>query len=512
LLTREKKSIHGRVAQAIESQSAGNLDAQVEILAGHYLRSAYQEKALHYLILAGQKAAREYANQQSLRHFSEAAALLSHSQHSPEQAREVWAGIGDVLTFMGDYSGARQKFQIALNTCSRSEDSGNDLPVIRVLSRLNSKIAATYERQGDYAQALQHLEKAHQVLEQTIIPSPYEKASILNAMGWIYFLQGKFGDARKTICTALALVEGSKHFDVLASIHNRLGAVAYQERSYYESEMHVSESLALRERMNDKPGVARLYNNLGLLGLMRGNLRKAEENFVQSALLLERTGDAEGIALSNINLGLVKIDRGDLESAGTYLAKAIQAASEIGHRYYLALAKMYIGRINTEIGDYPAADRCLKESLAIFTEIGAADGRIDTLYYLAENYLACNDFDKASAYASQMEEKLLQLGTEIAGQAVQLGRVRRLSGKLARLQHRFTEAKIHLEESDRIFSQSSEKLELGRTYLELGLLARAQHSPSQAKGFFQQAYLICDQLGAERDLIKAKTELDRLQK
>jgi len=100
-------------------------------------------------------------------------------------------------------------------------------------------------------------------MDRSIVPSPYEKASILNSIGWIFFLQGKFGDARTTLTTALNLIKGSGHFDILASIHNRLGAVAYQERSYYEAEMHVSESLMLRERMNDKAGVARLYNNLG---------------------------------------------------------------------------------------------------------------------------------------------------------------------------------------------------------------------------------------------------------
>ena len=512
LLRSEKERLHGQVAKAIENHYAGNLEDQVEILAGHFLRSVYLDRALHYLILAGQKAGREYANQQSRQHFSEAAVLLSRVPHTSDQARQIWTGMGDVLTFVGDYPNARKNYQEALSLYDVIGESENNLSVIRECSGLHRKIATTFERQGDFQEALQHLAQANQVLDQSIIPSPYEKAAIFNSTGWIYFLQGRFGEARKSLSSAQKLVEGTKNLDILASIHNRLGAVAYQERSYFESEMHVSESLNLRERMNDKAGVARLYNNLGLLGLMRGNLRMAEENFTQSTTLLERIGDAEGIALTNINLGLVKIDRGDFQAAGSYLAKAMHAAEQIGHRYYLALANLYIGRINTEAGDHAAAGRSLSESLSIFTELGAADGRLDTLFYIAENYLADQDIDQASASSELAEAELNRSDTEISANAVQRGRVLRLQGKIARVKGDFVHARKKLEESDRVFSQSSEKLELGRTYQELGCLAKNQGSRSLAKGYFQRAGLIFDQLGADRDLCKVKKELDHLNK
>jgi predicted ATPase len=510
LMRGEKQRLHGMVAEALENGTLGNPEAQVEVLATHYLRSSRLDRALYFLILAGQKAAREYANQQSRQHFDSAAGLLSKIPHTPDQARQVWTGLGDVLTFLGDYPQARDNYLKALSECDRLTDLGAELMVFRERSSLRRKIATTYERQGEYGEALQQLAEANQILDQSMIPSVNVRASISNSVGWIYFLQGRFKEARQSFSTALKLVEGGRHFDILASIHNRLGAVAYQERSYYEAEMHVSESLALRERMNDKSGVARLYNNLGLLGLVRGNLRLAEESFTKSCALLERIGDAEGIALSNINLGLVKIDRGDLESAATYLAKAIFAAEQIGHRYYLALAKLYIGRINTEAGDYPAADRLLQESLSAFTEMGALDGRIDALTYLGENGLASQDIKSAARFSALAQVELDQPAPGNAASEVQLGRVLRLQGKIARAERDFGRAREKLEGSERIFSGSGEKLELGRTYLEIGRLARENGSRSLARGHFEKAGMIFDQLGAERDRILADAELESL--
>ena len=329
LLRKDRKRLHGIVASTLERIHTGRLENQIEVLAGHYLRSDFLDKALHYLILAGNKSARDYANSQAKKQFEEARELLPLVPHTTQQALAIWSGLGDVLVFIGEYEDARGSYQKALEMFRKDRSIKNDSDQ----SAIHRKIAITFERQGDFDLALDQLGSAEKILKTAQISNPVPTAEILNDTGWIYFLRGNFEQARDLLQSALNMVADSDQISVVASIHNRLGAVAYQVREYDQAALHVRKSLELRKTLGDLSGEARLFNNLGLLGLMSGDLREAEFNFIQSIDLLEKIGDTEGISLANINLGLVKFDRGDYESAEIHLEKAQAVAEQIGHRF-----------------------------------------------------------------------------------------------------------------------------------------------------------------------------------
>jgi predicted ATPase/class 3 adenylate cyclase len=506
LLRRDRNRLHGKVAQTLESVYADHLESQVEVLAGHYLRSVYLDKALHYLVLAGSKSAQEYANLQAKKYFEEARDLLADVEHSAEQAMKVWTGLGDVLVFIGEYAFAQECYKEAVKTGIASPEIPADLSP-NVIQR---KIAITYERQGDFDQALNHLSLANDALRASGNSSPVAKAQILNAKGWIFFLRGNFDQAQDALESALDLVEETDEFSTIASIHNRLGAVSYQLREYKQAANYVRKSLEMRKTLGDLSGEARLYNNLGLLGLMSGDLRDAEMNFDQSIALLEKIGDTEGITLANINLGLVKYDLGDYESAGVYLERARGVAEKIGHRFYLGLANMYLGRLETALKGYERAVGLLDESLQIFEELGAEDNLIDAMCYLAENYLAWGNLADSIQWSERAYSALTGDGAEQVGDSVQAGRVLRVQGAIARLQGNLEHADQFLLESAKIFSAALEKLESARTAYELGLLAMDLNETGRAQEYFNQAREIYTDVGAKMELQRVDTGLSKI--
>jgi adenylate cyclase len=498
LLRKDRKRLHGIVASTLEQVHAERLENQVEVLAGHFLRSEYLDKALHYLILAGNKSARDYANSQARKHFEEAKKLLPLVPHTTEQALGLWSGLGDVLVFIGEYEDARQCFQEALEMYKQDLSYGDD----HNQSAIYRNIAITFERQGNFDLALDQLSAADDILKAAQISSPVPKAQILNDIGWIYFLRGNFDQAQDVLGSALNLVADSDQYSVVASIHNRLGAVAYQVREYDQAAMHVRRSLELRKTLGDLSGEARLYNNLGLLGLMSGDLREAEINFIQSIELLEKIGDTEGISLANINLGLVKFERGDYELAEMHLDKAKTIAEQIGHRFYLGLADMYLGRLETARGRYEQSVEMLEESMQIFEELGAKDNLIDAMCYLAENHLAWGDIDGSIHWSDKAHQELAAENGDLSDDSVQFGRVLRLQGTIARHQGEYARSEKLLLESAKIFSAAYEKLESARTAYELGLLALIQTKYDEAQQYFIEARTIFDEVGADKELLR----------
>ena len=496
LLRKDRENLHGKVAEAIETCFSDRLEGQIEVLAGHYLRSARLDRALHYLILSGQKAGRDYANEQAKRHYEEALRLASRIEHTTRQEVQLHSGLADVLVFIGEYAEARFHYKEALKLVDLGEFEASP----EELSSLNRNVSVTHERQGEFDQALIYLTKADSVLGEETASSLIEKAKIFNAIGWIHLLRGNIDAAEHSLYQALDLVEHSKQYDVIASTHNRLGAVAYQKRAYESSAAHVRKSLVLRETIGDVAGVARLYNNLGLLGLIRGNLVDAETNFIQSIEILERIGDAEGIALSYTNLGLVQLDRGDFQNAEGNLVKARATAEQIGHRYYQGLALMYLGHLGTIQFEFLAAEDMLLQSLSIFKELSATDQLIDAAYYLGENCFVQGDVEGALRWVDQARESIESSDGEKIASSVQQGRILRLQGAIARLQGDLDRSEEMLLESATIFGASSEPLESARTFFEIGLLARMQNEHIRARQHFQEARLIFLQIGASFDL------------
>jgi predicted ATPase len=506
LLRRDKQDLHLRVGEAIEKLNGDQLGAQVELLAGHFIRSDRLDKALHYLTLAGQKAAHDYANQQASANYAEALKLLATVPHNIGQALQVWIGMGDVLLFTGEYARARHFFELAIHAIHGTEASIFEKEYFAV----KRKIGITYERQGDYQLALDHLSQALVELESTSHPDPVEKAQIINDVGWIHFLKGNFEEAQEHLQLALSDVESTKKYDVIASIYNRLGAIAYQERAYDRADGFVRKSLGLREVIGDRAGVARLYNNLGLLGLIRGNLRDAEINFTKSIDLLERIGDAEGIALAYINLGLVKFDRGNFEEAAYYLEKGYQAAEQIGHRFYLGLALMYIGRLQIAQHKVGEAENNLFRSLGIFEELGVQDHQIDAQFYMIESYLEAGDIVLAEKGIQHAEALLAKIPEGANTGSVADGRLKKLKGMLARLTGNVEIAEKLLLESADIFVASEEKLESAHTLYYLSSLELTIGKRYEAYHHMREARSIYDQSGADLHKRRAQEALSEI--
>jgi tetratricopeptide (TPR) repeat protein len=72
LLQRHRRSCHGNVGQALEELYPGRTEEVAELLALHFDRSDYGQKAVDYAILAAEKAQRRWANTEALMYFNDA--------------------------------------------------------------------------------------------------------------------------------------------------------------------------------------------------------------------------------------------------------------------------------------------------------------------------------------------------------------------------------------------------------------------------------------------------------
>lgn len=510
LLQRDRRDLHTRAAQAIEVVYAGRLDGQIEVLASHYLRSPLLDRALHYLILAGQKAARSFVNEQARQHFAQALELLPKVAHSYKQAVQVHMGLGDALLTAGEYPAARDQYTRATEALASGIQSGvsggdcgepgsESIPqaaCIRMQSVLARKIGQTYERQGEYETALECLQRAQSLLDQHSDSYVTDQASILCDIGWIWFRRGDLDQAETLFLKALALSETVDQPDVLASVLNRLAGIYFQRDAPEQASAYLERSLMLREQIGDVVAVARSYNNLGLLSWKKGDLASALENFTHSFELQSNLGDVEGVIELHTNMGLIEMDRGNLEDSERHFQHALEMAGQIGHLYHVSLARLHLSLLNLYAGNWHKVLDYAQSSLRGFQELRVTEHLIDLTMLFGWAYLGLGDEGHLEDALNRLDDLMEQAG----GPSESEGRAMRLKGVIARRRGDLDQAKDALEKSISVFTQLGSQIEKARSLVELGCVCQLAGESSVEK--FNEAKRIFEQTGAKFDLEK----------
>src|SRR2546422_7757110 len=105
LLVQRRKELHRLIAMAIEELYAERLPESYEMLAYHYERGEVWEKALEYLVKAGQKGQQAYANQEAREYYNRGLDVCERLGEVVEPATRmtIYAGKGAVHFLLSEY-------------------------------------------------------------------------------------------------------------------------------------------------------------------------------------------------------------------------------------------------------------------------------------------------------------------------------------------------------------------------------------------------------------------------
>ena len=485
ILRRDRGELHGQVGEAIEVLYADRLSEYIYLLARHYSWSPRLDRALQYSILAGQKSARDFINDQAREYYDQALQLLAKVEYGNSQAFDVHLGLGDALAFGGEYENARDHYQEAQKFIAK-----DDCQFAKSYVELYQSIGRTYARQGDYDQALNYLSQAHQVLDSCPDENPTERAGVWNDMGWIQFRRGNFEEAGETLQKALGLVVDSGAYGVIASIYNRLGGVAYYHGDWDRAAEYLRNSISIRESIGDVAGLASSSNNLGNLEIEMGLFDDALEDLKRNFELVNRLGQVEGIAVAYNNLGWLYILRGEMEEAKNSLDRALDLANQIGFSSLVREAHKNIGELYLAQKQWDKAQSMLIEVVPSFEELGANDQLLNIYRLVGEASIGKGDLAQAMIWAEKVDHIAEEFAVKKADiPALQRGELFRFRGMLAIQKQDWEQADRDLQRSLDVFRKLRSQLNIGRSLFQLGCLAIAQDQNETAMGYFDEAVL-----------------------
>jgi predicted ATPase/class 3 adenylate cyclase len=491
VLKAQRRILHHRTAMALENQWRGAEDEHAEDLAYHFRKAEIYDRALHYLILAGERAAARHANDVAVSFFEQASELLSAVPNVGDEARwRIIHQLGEVYQFTGKYDTSMTVLQ-----------SGLDLLQSNLLSPaqragIYRRMGDTAHKKGDQEQAIIYLEQAVEVIgEPDDTPSGVEIALIYARLGWCHFLQSNLETAKDAVMKSMQYAGLARNLTTLAMTENYLGGILFRQGDLEQAVQHTRTAMDYWQEIGYSWGVAAALSNLGVLEDVSGNWQAAYNSFKRSLDLRQKMGDVEGVAITNHNLGHLVRNFGDIVLAEQYYRDSLAISRPFQMNWHAANSFVGLAQSLLCQGKIDEASESLEESLRLAQEINAPDVIVEVNCTRAEIYLAKDMLCEAEESAQSAAALASQIGVSPL-----LALAWRLTSASLLKQGQVENARRALEKAWKALEDGPDRIEEGRLHAQAMLIELVANDEQQAQSHRKAAEQIFKLLGASRDL------------
>jgi len=353
LLGRERQTLHGQMAQAIEQIYAGAIDTHLEALAYHFFEAALWSKALDYAQRAGVKAQMLYAPHAAIEQFTRALEASSRLAQPPKP--DLYLQRGQAFDTLGQFDEARADYEAALQVARAAGDQQTTWQTLLDLGLLWA--ARDYERTGDYCR--QALELARSMEDMTAI------GHSLNRLGNWFMNSGQPFEALDYHREALDLFEMLDDRAGIAETLDLLGMTSNQCGDWAASVTYWERAIPILRDLNDRQTLSSSLANVVMYTL---DLESAQEAVTLARDIGWRSG--ESYALGTLSWALFTL--GDYGQGLATRKQGLEVAQAIEHPQWIAGGHIFLGQMDTELLALAEAEAHLQEGLALAKQIGSS--------------------------------------------------------------------------------------------------------------------------------------------
>jgi class 3 adenylate cyclase/tetratricopeptide (TPR) repeat protein len=291
VLHERRRDIHARVVDAIEQLYADRLGEQVERLAHHALQGEKREKAVHYLWLAGGKAAARSALSDARAWFEQSLSVLGalpESRAALEQAFEIRLELRRVLRQLGEGRKMLQCLREAEALAERLDDDRRRGLVYALMTTVHATLDELDEALLTGTRALEIAERLGDSKLRIVATSHLEQA---------YYYRGEYRHVFEFAPDTLAALPagGIEEYFGMAALPSVFGR-AYSIMSlaelgkFDEAAKYEAEAIRLAEPTQHVFTIGWAYFAASMLHLVKGDWATAHSR-VEHWILMHRAGN-----------------------------------------------------------------------------------------------------------------------------------------------------------------------------------------------------------------------------
>jgi DNA-binding SARP family transcriptional activator len=385
---RRRTQFHQWVGEALEALYPRELDSYCEQLAYHYERSDADEKAIDYLLKAGEKSRRSYLNEEAMGYFQRALARLERAglvELRPEWRLPAHHGLGLVCFHgMGSIADAETHFRQAIHLAQKIDWLPGEL--VRLYYRLGGVLWQT----GQWDEMIRAAKAGLSLVRET--PESAE-AALMN--GLLAVAYGGKGDRERV---REYQSRNAQFLKELPYVEELGGSYTYAARYCVSVEQNLDQALEWLQTLDrsarlhhDLMGVALAHSSQAELLLAAGDLLGAHSGFQRSLELFVRMGKAWVAALECGNLGEILLTLGDLPAAAEYFRSAHENAETMQNQRWMNPVPIRTGLVLLCQGQRERASDTFRSAIQHARERGQSDQVASASYCLGRTALLQGD-------------------------------------------------------------------------------------------------------------------------
>jgi tetratricopeptide (TPR) repeat protein len=346
-----RRLLHRRVAAALEQQPGA---MPVEALAYHYTQGEMSERALPYLVQAGDRAQGRYAYEAAEGSYRAAVALL-------DEAGRPWEA-----------------------------------------AAVREKLGRTLRAAGRYEEALEVLEDAAGAHEA--VGDVEGQARTVAEIGRVYYAQERAAEGRRRLQPLAAALEGREASPGLAALVVVLAAVGVRTGSGWpepEKVPRTAHAVAIARAVGEEALLAEALYAHGLAMWWVGRRAEALPVMEEAAMRAEAAGALDVLSLALAWLGALYMHGGEAAPASGYLDRALEVAERLDDPTKILFAVQSRGTLAFLSGDWSQAHAALERAVLIGRRFGLAESLVDCLRVLGNLCVNEGRWEEAKRYLDE---------------------------------------------------------------------------------------------------------------
>lgn len=455
LLHQQRKVLHEEVGAAIEELYATRLEDNAPILFHHYSRSSRADKAVQHGLVAGERAARLFANAEATSYFNDALTIAKALPISANSQRwQIDAILGQVAagTAPGDIERDRKSLEQACTLARELDDRRRLALTLYWLGRIHYTLA-------DLHRAIEYARRSLAIADE--LGDANLSAPPVNLMGRAYWQLSDFARSaqmmERSVEQMRAVANSSEESTAAGFLSALLGYMGEFEKALSYSDI----SIKLAQEIKNPYAEAAAFHYRGIIHDQQGQWDLAIQQYTNAQRIAEKAGDMFRVYIVKFMEGRAYRMAGDLVQGLKLTEDSIALAAKIGTKFLLGQAKSLL------------ADCCV------------AEGRIE------EARTLCTD-------AIILAEK--------AGDRFTLTLARRtLAETLSRSEQSkdSNEARRTMLDAIKTQEEIGAKPELARSYMSLAWILKMQGRGEEAATFAEKATRLFADLDMSWDITRA---------
>ncbi len=409
LLVKRRRVLHRRVALALEAAGQGRLEEVAALLTRHFSEAGDDEATLKYAVVAGEAAARLYANEEAAAHDRVGLDAALRIGAEPALLRSLFERRGSALELLGRYDDAIANYEEMLAVARAASEERIQLAARTAIAVLY----ATHTPKFDPERG-RRLAEENVVMAQRLGDRAAEARALWNIVVASVFGGGSPSRAVEAGEASVAIARELGYREQLAFTLNDVSRAHMAAGDFPTAAERIAEAGEIWEGLDNRPMLA---DNLALRGAMhalKGNYAAALADAEQAYGISESIGNAWGQSVALLRVYRVQTMRGELGLA----IGSIERCGEFGERGGFALAAIAtrsdLARVIAYLGDGDRALALADEALAIARERfepgtpNALLGRADALMTLGRHEEAGAALDDVSLAMIPEPERTFQ--------------------------------------------------------------------------------------------------------